>query len=290
VEVCDVAEFCTGSGAACPVDAKSTGVCRSSAGVCDVAESCDGVNTGCPANGFVANGTPCDDGNVGTINDQCQSGVCAGVAPVCGNGKMEGGEQCDDGNTSNTDACLNTCVTAICGDGFVRAGVEQCDDGNTVSSDGCSATCTIEGAQEICNNCVDDDGDGQIDLRDADCPSSALTLHKGMLNLGKPVLGDEKVSLQGTLTVAPGMINPPVDGAMLSFIDGDGKIACFTFPPGSGWTTKAGPQWTFNKNELSLKFDAKKGTFALTVKIKEAELSDPDAGVHRQRRTSRLVD
>ena len=50
---------------------------------------------------------------------------------LCGNGVVEAGEQCDDGNTSNTDACLNTCVTNVCGDGFVNVGVEQCDDGTT---------------------------------------------------------------------------------------------------------------------------------------------------------------
>ncbi len=58
--------------------------------------------------------------------------------PLCGNSVIEGGEQCDDGNGSNTDACTNTCRNAVCGDGFIRAGVEQCDGGAS-----CSATCTI---------------------------------------------------------------------------------------------------------------------------------------------------
>ena len=42
--VCDVAENCTGSSAACPADAfaSSATVCRGSAGVCDVAENCTG--------------------------------------------------------------------------------------------------------------------------------------------------------------------------------------------------------------------------------------------------------
>src|SRR6185369_42115 len=34
--VCDPAEFCSGSSATCPGDAKSTAQCRGSAGVCDV--------------------------------------------------------------------------------------------------------------------------------------------------------------------------------------------------------------------------------------------------------------
>jgi len=63
---------------------------------------------------------------------------------VCGNGVVESGEQCDDANALNTDACLNTCKTATCGDGFVRTGVEGCDDGNIIAGDGCSATCQIE--------------------------------------------------------------------------------------------------------------------------------------------------
>lgn len=50
-------------------------------------------------------------------------------------------EQCDDGNTSNTDGCLNTCKTAICGDGFLREGTEQCEP---PGSGTCSASCTIQ--------------------------------------------------------------------------------------------------------------------------------------------------
>jgi len=48
--------------------------------------------------------------------------------PECGNGVPELGEDCDDGNFSNTDACLEGCIDATCGDGFVRTGVEECDD------------------------------------------------------------------------------------------------------------------------------------------------------------------
>ncbi|MCA9661711.1 MAG: DUF4215 domain-containing protein [Myxococcales bacterium] len=60
---------------------------------------------------------------------------------VCGDGVQEGGEECDDGNQDNTDGCLNTCVAASCGDGFVQAGVEECDDGNDFDKDFCSNAC-----------------------------------------------------------------------------------------------------------------------------------------------------
>ena len=48
--VCDVAENCTGSGAACPADAvePATTECRAVAGICDVAENCDGSAVDCP--------------------------------------------------------------------------------------------------------------------------------------------------------------------------------------------------------------------------------------------------
>lgn len=41
-------------------------------------------------------------------------------------------------NSSNTDSCLNGCVLASCGDGFVQEGVEACD-----STPGCSSSCTL---------------------------------------------------------------------------------------------------------------------------------------------------
>jgi len=56
---------------------------------------------------------------------------------VCGDGVVEGDEACDDGNQDNTDGCLNGCVLASCGDGFVQVGVEACEDGNAIDTDGC---------------------------------------------------------------------------------------------------------------------------------------------------------
>ncbi len=65
------------------------------------------------------------------------------TAPVCGDGEIGPDEECDDGNTSDTDACLADCTLAICGDGFVRAGVEECDDGNAAQTDVCLTTCKL---------------------------------------------------------------------------------------------------------------------------------------------------
>ncbi|MBU2213524.1 DUF4215 domain-containing protein [Patescibacteria group bacterium] len=101
----------------------------------------------------------CDGGNV--CYEHKESGITACANPgiaasgwtecggeveeiVCGDGLIMGVEECDDGNQLNTDACLNTCNGAICGDGFVQENVEGCDDGNTFDGDGCSSQCKIE--------------------------------------------------------------------------------------------------------------------------------------------------
>ncbi len=65
-----------------------------------------------------------------------------GPPPSCGNGVIETGEACDDGNTSNTDACTNACLAAVCGDGFVWAGTETCDPGGPAGVPGCDGDCT----------------------------------------------------------------------------------------------------------------------------------------------------
>jgi cysteine-rich repeat protein len=80
----------------------------------------------------------CDDGNRSNT-DACLN-TC--VDATCGDAFIRAGvEECDDGNRSNTDACLNTCVGASCGDAFVWTGEEACDDGNRINTDACLTTC-----------------------------------------------------------------------------------------------------------------------------------------------------
>ena len=60
----------------------------------------------------------CDDGNNVDSDGLPKTTACFSS---CGNGIVESPEECDDGNADNTDACLNTCVHAYCGDGFSRS-------------------------------------------------------------------------------------------------------------------------------------------------------------------------
>jgi cysteine-rich repeat protein len=91
-------------------------------------------------NHIIDPGEGCDDGpSNGSVTSSCTA-ACRPV--TCNNGVMEGTEQCDDGNNSNTDACLTTCATAMCGDGFVHEDVEQCDDGISNSdTSACLSSC-----------------------------------------------------------------------------------------------------------------------------------------------------
>jgi cysteine-rich repeat protein len=88
----------------------------------------------------------CDDANADNT-DACLN-TCA--AATCGDGFVRAGvEMCDDANADNTDACLNTCAAATCGDSFIQAGVETCDDSNTAAGDCCSSACGIEAGCEV---------------------------------------------------------------------------------------------------------------------------------------------
>ncbi len=106
---------------------------------------------------------------------------------ICGDGVVEGAEACDDGNLDNTDACLNDCSAARCGDTWLQGGVEACDDGNTADGDGCSASCEEESA---CGDGVTDPGeecdDGNGDPLDG-CTNDCLARNcgDGLLDSGE---------------------------------------------------------------------------------------------------------
>ncbi|MEM7159881.1 MAG: DUF4215 domain-containing protein [Myxococcota bacterium] len=128
------------------------------------------IPVSCCGNSIVDFDEACDDGN-GDDTDGCP-GNCAFA--VCGDGFVQAGvEECDDGDNTNTDACLNDCTAAACGDGFLWAGVEECDDGNGDDTDQCPGSCTLascgDGFVWAGNEECDDGNDEETDACLNDC-------------------------------------------------------------------------------------------------------------------------
>lgn len=134
-------------------------------GVVDLGEECDGADLGGATCTSVPGGYT---GGTLACGASCHYDTTACVLPGCGNGEVGLGEECDDGNDSNTDACLNNCTVAACGDGFVWAGIEDCDDGNAQNTDACLNDCTVAAcgdgyiwiSQEACDDGNSSNGDG----------------------------------------------------------------------------------------------------------------------------------
>jgi cysteine-rich repeat protein/parallel beta-helix repeat protein len=124
---------------ALPSDGAATDAIPSDGAPTD-AEPIDAGPTDC-GDGELDPGEQCDDGN-NSNEDACLNNC---VMATCGDGFVwSGNEACDDGDVDNTNGCLNDCTVAVCGDGFVLAGVEGCDDDNLTDGDGCSSACAVE--------------------------------------------------------------------------------------------------------------------------------------------------
>ena len=92
---CDITEYCTGSNAACPNDAKQLASfqCRPSIdlnGNCDPTEYCDGKTNACPTDVVVPNNTACTSTDTCLGNTTCKAGICTGTdiycKGICGDG------------------------------------------------------------------------------------------------------------------------------------------------------------------------------------------------------------
>jgi hypothetical protein len=147
VDVCDVAEVCSPSSMACPMDAfaVTTVQCRGINGVCDVAEFCTGSAAACPNDGFSPNGTSCRVSvDVCDIAEYCNGSMAA--CPV--DGFHNGSTLCraSAGPCDVAEVC-NGSMAACPADGFTPSGV-TCH----FSAGVCDTTTACTGSSALCPN------------------------------------------------------------------------------------------------------------------------------------------
>jgi hypothetical protein len=124
LESCDPSSGCV---AGTPLDCDDGNTCTN--------DSCDAVQ-GC-VNAPLPNGTVCNDSDLCTVNDTCQSGICTGLA------------KCDDGNACNGVETCNP-LNGACGAGTSP----NCDDGNACTDDSCQPAvgCVNSPNTDPCND------------------------------------------------------------------------------------------------------------------------------------------
>ena len=89
----------------CSTPPKPAGTrCRAAVGECDLAEYCDGVSADCPVDAKVVDGTACDDHSTCTAADHCERGTCVGST-------LPDGTPCNDGDDCTEN---NTCQSGLC--------------------------------------------------------------------------------------------------------------------------------------------------------------------------------
>ncbi len=125
--VCDAAEYCLGTSAFCPTDAKlpNTTLCSSPATACNPAEYCTGYTNNCPPDVYTLNGTVCSpylafnffqlilfSSTTCFYNATCQGGFCIDGLDVychgvCGDHIVASLEDCDPPVNANATCCSN---------------------------------------------------------------------------------------------------------------------------------------------------------------------------------------
>lgn len=111
---------------------------------CTASDQCHNVGTCDPSTGACSNpakpnGTTCNDGNLCTTGDTCQSGICTGTAVVC-----TATSQCHNPGTCNTS-------NGVCSASTPKPNGSACDDGSLCTqTDTCQAGSCTGGNPVVC--------------------------------------------------------------------------------------------------------------------------------------------
>ncbi len=126
------------------------------------ADSCNKTSGACVFDAVGMNGTPCDDGNVCTLGDNCKGGICAvGIVKDCNDNNPCTDDLCDKvkgcNPNFNAKACddANACTKDdICKFGDCEGSSISCNDGNPCTDDACDAKkgCIYSSNSAICDD------------------------------------------------------------------------------------------------------------------------------------------
>lgn len=148
----------------------------------------------------------------------------------------------------------------------------------------------FEWTPELCGNCIDDDGDGLIDLADHECQTAAAPLEdvQGSLTLS-PVPYEDRVTLVTAFEAGP-VLDPLGTGVTVQLHDDFTSLGCIRIPSWveaqRGWTAKkfsTSILWRFKDTKdgalgapsvdnLTLQCDTRKQTCALKADIRNTNL------------------
>jgi hypothetical protein len=145
--------------------------------------------------------------------------------------------ECNDGDACTGDLCIaGACVHRQKSDCVACAADADCDDGNRCTSESCSAgRCTVAPVPgcslEICGNCLDDDGNGLVDLADAACCAPERTASMELVT-GLIAPGPETSRLRLTATLGASVgLSPDGQQVLLQLGTAPGGAFCAAMPP-----------------------------------------------------------
>jgi uncharacterized delta-60 repeat protein len=150
---------------------------------------------------------------------------------------------------------------------------------------GTTTTTTLPGTAEICGNCADDDGDGDVDYDDAQCcaATGTLALRKAQL---KPGAAGTKLKLTAQLgDAAFSTVDPTAADLYVRLAGGNGStILCTRIPATSVKRKKKGFQFADKGGSVASGISSVKGkllktqALQLVIQGKRARTGTPEAG------------
>ena len=252
---CDDGEFCNGVEACNPIfDCESGPVVDCSGSTVGCAEGyCNEVADACgviPHDDMCDNGLFCDGRETCDLGGTCNAGAavdCSALSGSCGTGfcdelgqacevlPMNEGAACDDG-----DPCT---PADVCSAGVCLAGGTTC--GNGALDVACGEQCDPP-STEVCDNLLDDDGDGLIDCLDDDCDaivgptcSDQCVVVSACKGIGRTKAkirfapgSQDQFMLRSQVVVSAAVVNPIVDGFKLLLSNANGPIYRAELLPG----------------------------------------------------------